>query len=86
MGPVQGLNYDLPPGVPGLRPVPTIPETPTYADPAVGGLTYVSPGGVLDGSPAPSLRSDGIVYVPASNPRPSLPDGLRTAWRAFRDR
>jgi hypothetical protein len=87
-GAATGDAFNVPPGVPALRPVPVVPDIPVYADQTVGGVTYVSAGGVLDGSTAvPFMRSsDAVVYVPASNPRPSLPDRLRTAWRALTGR
>ena len=65
-----------------------------YADLTVGGI---GPGGyhgnlprqasgVLEGVPVPSVRSDSILYLPASSPRtrrPTLTARVRNAWRAL---
>jgi hypothetical protein len=87
LGPVIGLNFDLPPDVPAIRPAPR-PASPAPAavDPVIGGAAHVGSGGLLGQSP--SLRSDPIRYIPLSSspvsaPRPSLGDRLRSALRAL---
>jgi hypothetical protein len=87
-GAATGLNFSLPADVPAIRPAPPRQSAPmVVADPVVGGITYVGPGGQLDGSRLPSVRGDSLVYLSASRPstesRPSLGDRLRGAWRAL---
>jgi hypothetical protein len=85
-GAATGLNFDLPPDVPAIRPSPPRSTDPmVVADPVVGGVAHVGPSGLL-GRP-PAMRTDPLMYVPLSSspqtPRPSLGGRLRGAWRAL---
>jgi hypothetical protein len=92
---VVGESFNVPPGTPAIRPSVRPAVQPQYADLAVGGI---GPGGyhgnasgasgALEGVPAPSVRGDGIVYIPLSSspvsaPKSSLGSRLRGAWRAL---
>jgi hypothetical protein len=92
---VVGESYNVPAGQPAIRPQVRPRPVVEYADLAVGGIgSYhgVTPGqasGALEGVPVPSVRGDGIVYIPVSSPatsRPSLTDRIRSAWKALRSR
>jgi hypothetical protein len=90
---VVGESYNVPPGVPAIRPQVRPRPVVEYADLTVGGI---GPGGyhgntsgasgALEGVPVPSVRGDSLVYIPVSSPatsRPSLGSRIRGAWRAL---